>query len=408
MKDQVLTRPHEDIVRELDALCQRRAAVYPVRDAVHAELSARLVDYCHWLQERQPDDWLPDPERVERAEALTSLLVGGFFKSGTTLVLNLLDGHPTISALPGDAKLLRFADQTAPLPPAGRDQALREHWIHKLVNPTGLPPFWLFGRDEAPYLAFLNYLDYWLGKDGHPQRRLLGAVAYAFHSANPIRPPRARYWVDKTPTQEHDADRWLSLYPGARFIHVIRNPLAALAAMKTMAVARGQPFSMADHADQMHASMQLGLSHRERLGESRYVIVRYEDILADPPAAMRAVADRLDIAYDDALVEPTVNGMPGTPNSAYRDSRRQGQIQTRSLERWRERLTPSEVALIVDALYDAAEAYGYDWRALRPGGFTRTRARVARSLAANVFHPLSRFTARVRQAVSRRLSRRSR
>lgn len=404
MSDRVLTNTHQDIVRELDDLCRRRAEAFPVHGEIHAALSARLVDYCHWLQSRQPGQWQPDPVHIEHAERLTPLLIGGFYKSGTTFVLNLLDGHPALSALPGDAKLLHFAEYIAHLPPAEQDQALREKWIHTLVNPTGLPPFWLFGQDEAPYIAFLGYLDYWLGKDDHSVRRVLDAVARAFASANPARSPEARYWVDKTPTQEFSVDYWLSLYPEVRFIHVVRNPLATLAAMKTMAGRRGRPFAMVYMISQLRVSMLHGLAHRDRLGEARYILVRYEDILSAPPETMQALANRLGIAYDDMLIQPTINGMPSTPNSAYPENRLQGQIQTRSLDRWREQLTPNEIAQIVDALYDEATAYGYDWDDLRPRGLRRIRLRTSRLLAGNVFHPLSRFVRRAGQAIAYRLS----
>jgi hypothetical protein len=127
--------------------------------------------------------------------------------------------------------------------------------------------------------------------------------------------------------------------------------------------------------------MRIGLDNLERFGEDRYIIIRYEDILADPSGSMRALAERLGIAYDRVLIEPTINGIPSTPNSAYRQSRLlRGQIHTQSLEQWRKRLAPGESAEIVERLCDEASAYGYDWRDLRPRNILSARlGRILRS-----------------------------
>jgi len=57
----------EDFARELDALCQQRAAVYPVRDRSYAALSARLVEFCRWLERSRPEGWEPNATLVQRA-----------------------------------------------------------------------------------------------------------------------------------------------------------------------------------------------------------------------------------------------------------------------------------------------------------------------------------------------------
>jgi hypothetical protein len=393
----------EDFAGDLDALCQQRAAVYPARDRSYAALSARLVEFCRWLERSRPQGWEPDAALVRRAEALAPLFVGGYYKSGTTLVSNLLDGHPHLSALPGDAKLLRFARQVSDLPEAARASAVRERFTHELVNPTGLPPFWVFGRDASPYLSFLSYVDYWL-RSGEPGlRRSMDAVARAYYAANPRRSPEARCWVDKTPFQELDHAELIALYPEMRFLHVIRSPLAVLAAMKRMAEEQGERFRLAQHVEQLKQSLQCGLSHLGNGQPSGYGVVRYEDILSDPPLTMRRLAARLDIPYADTLVEPTLNGVPSTANSAYASNRLQGTIQAQSLDRWRQHLTPHEIGFIVEALGEEASACGYEWGALRPSSLRRAELRLRRTLAAGVADPAARLVSRIARSLRRRV-----
>jgi len=117
------------------------------------------------------------------------------------------------------------------------------------------------------------------------------------------------------------------------------------------------------------SSLQQGLRHATK---SNYLIIRYEDVLAAPTHTMTDISSWLNISYHDALAQPSVNGLPSTPNSAYKENRIQGEIQHRSLDKWRQILTSREVAHITTALYPEATAYGYDWRAEYPDLLTRT------------------------------------
>ena len=365
---------------EIDALCQQRVADYPARREAYHQLNNKLADFCHWLQAQQTTNWQPAPKRVQIANELTPIFIGGYHKSGTTFVRDLLDGHSALSILPGDARLLRTLHQIHHLPLTERRQRVRELWVHRLVNPTGLPPFWLFGRKATPYLELLNYLDYWFEQESDPERGMITPIARAFFCANPTQLLQARYWVDKTPLQELEIETLLRLYPQAKFVHVVRNPLASLAARKTMADKREHHFTLITQLPDFRQSLQQGLRYQAQLGLSQYVVVRYEDILREPTAVMQCVVQQLGLSYEEILTQPTINGSPSTPNSAYQENRVQGTIHKQSLDRWRTILSPIEVAHIVDALKSEATAYAYDWQGLAPTGLKRSGLRTVRSL----------------------------
>lgn len=393
-------------LREIDALIEHRIAVYPVRDEGYVALNNKIRELCGWLGSQQAVGWQPDQDEVAHAEALKPLFVGGFYKSGTTFILNLLDAHPRLSALPGDARLLEWSERMLPLPEAQRAQETRQRWIQVLVTPMGLPPNWLFGREPGPYIEFLNYLDYWMGK-GTPadHRTVMQAIARAYYAANPQRSDQARYWVDKTPFQELRVAELQRLYPEMHFLHVVRNPLAILAAMKTIATDRSERFRMVHQAGLLRQSLHEGLQHHAALGEDQYRLLRYEDTLSDPAGTMAAIAAWLGIPDDDSLIQPTINGLPSTPNSAYKENRLQGQIQTKSAEKWRQHLTPGEVWMIVDLIGPEAAACGYDWGDLRPTPLQRFQARVGRLFTNRIGDPVARLGARIVQAARRRLVR---
>jgi hypothetical protein len=291
-------------------------------------------------------------------ESLQPIFVGGYRKSGTTLFLNSLDGHPAISVMPaGDARLLDFARKVIDEPDALFRQ--QKKWLHITIVGSGLPPYWLFGETPAPYFDLLAYIRSWLDKVEHPLRRHIEGIAKAYACANPNRLPGCRYWLDKTPLQELDLDHLLELYPDLKFIHVVRNPLATLAAVERINTDREWGFSLSRDTAELRTSMRKGLENAARLGIERYRFVRYEDFVRQPERVMRDMAAWLNIPYQESLLQPTVNGIPSISNSAFKENRLEGKIHARSLERWREALSPFEIKHIQQTLYDEARAYGY-------------------------------------------------
>ncbi|MCA9930228.1 MAG: sulfotransferase [Anaerolineales bacterium] len=357
----LLNQSFSDLVTEINRLCTLRAADYPARKQAYHDLYAKVQLLAHRLRQEMSPDWQPDANTIAQAKAMTPIFIGGYYKSGTTFVRDLLDHHDQMSVLPGDAKLLFNHRKIELLAEKERLAHLQESWIHRLVNPTGLPPFWLFGQEAAPYRNFLHYLAYWFTQFDTPLLQDITAPALAYFCANPIHSRQPRYWIDKTPMQEMDVDLLYQQYPEARFIHVVRNPLASLAARKKMTLQKNGRFNFVGLLPEFHASLTQGLQLKQSLKE-RYFIIRYEDILTDPSGSMKNIVAKLNIPFDKSLLSPTVNGIATTPNSAYQNLRQQGKIITGSPDRWRAVLTQKEVLHTVDMLGSLAAAYGYDWQ----------------------------------------------
>jgi hypothetical protein len=163
----------------------------------------------------------PAAELEQRAERPVFVL--GYYSSGTSLLLNLLDGHPELLAVPTES---RHFTSSAP-----RDlQALHAHWIRNTISPYGVPPRWLLGTpsdERDPYdhfgRCFASHARERSGRD------LLAAVAQPLavttHSA-------ARLWVEKTPTNEFHVDAIITAYPGARFVHSVRDPRSTIGSIR--------------------------------------------------------------------------------------------------------------------------------------------------------------------------------
>jgi len=343
----------------LDTLLGERDRQFPRRDPANT-LAVReaIATWAAAARGMPRAPWTLDPaleaEALGLAEA--AVFVGGAMKSGTTLLLGLLDGHPELTALPGDSHMLTMLARERGEP---GDVEAAAHWMTVLVNPYGQRPFWFLGEGPEPYRDFLHALDHWrrvLPADG--RRAFLSAVL-ALHCVNPRRARRPRAWVEKTPGNEARVEALLALFPRARFLHVVREPRANLASIKQLVRYRGWRWRAPMAIWRLRRSLAAAHANRRRLAPDRYHVVRYEDLVTDPRGVMAGVAAFLGVGWDDCLLTATSNGVPLTSNSMYEDRRVSGAVLGAVDERWRRELSVAEQALAALLLRSAGRGHGY-------------------------------------------------
>jgi omega-hydroxy-beta-dihydromenaquinone-9 sulfotransferase len=107
-------------------------------------------------------------------------------------------------------------------------------------------------------------------------------------------------WVEKTPFNLLSLDFLWELYPAARIIHVIRDPVAVVASHLRQTWAPGSLDAVVNWVEPVYRRW---LAQRPRLlADQRYVEVRLEDAAADWPAVRPAVLARLGLPDDDHLL----------------------------------------------------------------------------------------------------------
>jgi len=346
--------------RRIEELLAIRARDHPRRvEPAWSELLSAVDRFAARLRE--------DAEPVEGtlpAFYERPVFVVGHRKTGTTLLQELLDGHPQLAVLPGESNHFHtFLPQVAHSPDLASEA--QRWWLLRLVSPSGIPPFWALGPPPAtgadPYLAFTARLTGLVA--ANPGRDPLGMAAAA------LSPAERLAWVEKTPGHEHRLDEILAVYPQARFLHVVRDPRSVAAAIVRLDVATDRPTDLVD----VGLTIRRSLEAADRNRAERYVVVRYEDLVADPEAVMRGVAEFAGIDWSESLLTPTVGGVEATSNSAWSARRVTGTIEGERLDLWREELDESAAALISAATRGPARRHGYELP--RPG--TRQLAEVA-------------------------------
>ena len=121
--------------------------------------------------------------------------------------------------------------------------------------------------------------------------------------------PGSRYLVEKTPQHGHVMAAIAELFPGAAFVHVIRDGRDA--AVSNWAAAEKWPGRGIRRRDvEEYASSWAGgitaFRRQAEQGDLRYMEVRYEDLRSVPLKACRELFDFCRIPVDDAQLEAIV------------------------------------------------------------------------------------------------------
>lgn len=116
---------------------------------------------------------------------------------------------------------------------------------------------------------------------------------------------REELYVGYSPIVAVDADKILADLPEAHVLHVVRNPWSAYADTKKRPV----PLSLEHYALGWALNQYFALLFREKF-PGRMHVLRIEDVLADPHAALGALCVELGLEPSETLRRPSWNGEP--------------------------------------------------------------------------------------------------
>lgn len=303
------------------------------------------------------------------------VFIVGNVKSGTSLLQSLLDGHPELFVLPVELKFFRYTGLPY-LSPSNRPLGRVDRWRSPLPAPGPRSP-----DDVLDDLLATGDLHRFLETGTIPRNLDLRSVAFggdrfvsALRSRNfaslrelyvgivecfreSLRVPAARgasRFVEKTPRQEEFAGELHRWFPGARFVHVLRNPYA-----NVHAELLGGRFQR-ERRHRVYRPLAKSLYQMERNARSLpgYRIVRYEDVVLRPDETLRSLARDLEIAFVDSMLEPTFLGIPWPGNSRSTGGDFRG-IDPRPARAFVGEIDPVDVALVNRYFRPTLEKHGY-------------------------------------------------
>lgn len=288
----------------------------------------------------------------------------GCGRSGTTLFRNIFDSHP-------DLAMTHEAHFIAPM------GARRERY----TNREG-------GLDIDVFVADLfadsNFRRQGL-EEGLVRRSLEEANAPGFAEA--VRVVFGLYaaaqgkplYGDKTPGSVTHIELLGSLFPEARFVHIIRDGRAV--ALSYLERPEWGPKTMAEAAQHWKSRVTRGRRGGEALGRSRYREVKYEDMVADPERVTRELCEFLGLGYAPDMLDYHRRGAEFIAETKDPEAfKNLAKPVTKDLRDWRDQMSAADAALFEAIAGDLLVDLGYEVQ--DSGNTVRARTQALVSAAA--------------------------
>lgn len=316
------------------------------------------------------------------------VFICGHPKAGTSLITALLDGHPEVLVYPEETLFFRrFLPAIKGKPIDEAIEIANRLLIHIFEWNLENPPEHQRDYPDRDYSDFdvsriREEFKSFLTSRKLEEKNYLFAALYAYGIVSNRANPNTRCWVEKTPYNEFYTKQIFDWWPAAKCIHIVRDPRDNF-----LSYQRKQP----DWTAEMFAwnwtrSIKAGLENRDIFGSSRYLIIRFEDLLNDAIAVTRQVATFIGISWEESLLRPTRAGDSWGGNSMF-DQKFQ-QISNAPVGRWEERIKSEDLAVLQSIARYEMEAMNYplvDMSGLHLDLLTRLKI-FREALAARVKH----------------------
>jgi hypothetical protein len=255
--------------------------------------------------ESQFEAWIDSLRLIKRYQ---KLFITSCAKSGTTWLVKSLNGHSQIVA-EGEG---RFAWRLYSL----LDQASNQ-----------------FNQDQRSVggspLGVINGADYYT-----MIRSMTDNVFLRYLGSSGKSPENVRVIADKTPQHIFCADTLRAIYPGCRFINIVRDPRdAATSALFHLAKTDPQPrdqYIESFITRSWRGSVEAALKVERAMGPAAFMNVRYEDLHQDASAVMRKCLSFLGV---DASPQALENCRDAGSFERLSGGRRRGQADPNSFYR---------------------------------------------------------------------------
>lgn len=274
-------------------------------------------------------------------ESTTSpFFVIGSGRCGTSLLGRMLHCHPRL-AVPFETVIIHtFWNMQAVYEPL-TDSANRERLVADIL---AYPPV----QDVRPQISMSEALAEITKYD-------MGGVMDGMLTAWAKSQGKCR-WGETTPSNALHFGTLNSWFPSAKLVHLIRDGRDVA---RSFVAARVGPKTLFAAAKRWEYFVHLCRGIGASLPPERYLELRYEALLDDPERVMRQVSAFLEETYDDAMlrfVEQPV--YYPTDDTNMRNLNRE--LITTNKYKWREAMTPSQIAMVEAAVGPSLRDFGYE------------------------------------------------
>lgn len=262
----------------------------------------------------------------QRTDVQPPFFLVGAERSGTTLLRLMLDHHPCIRCGYESEFLVDRLDRARRLSGEKLAHVWDGDYTFEGYRHAGLP--------APPHVQSYDELVAWFFRAMHEQsgKSTVGVTVHLHPQHLP------------------------EIAPAARYIHLIRDGRPVAASVVQMGWA-GNAYHGALY---WKRTMTRVLALREQIRDGRWLDVRYEDLLADPPAVLQRICAHLNTTYDDNMLSYAKTTTYDAPEPG-------------NAQRWRTKMSPREIWEAEMAAGDILDALGFERRfpPVQPGAVER-------------------------------------
>lgn len=265
--------------------------------------------------------------------------VVGASRSGTTMFRLMLNAHSRLDVPPETWFVIDLMNRFTPtqrLEPSDVSDALDVILGHWRWREWGVPDDRL--RNVASALQ-------------QPTLAELLDAMYRLHD-----PGKAR-WGEKTPGYLTEITRLSRVFPDGKFIHVIREGRDVLVSLRKTGWHGDVSWAIAGYwADALREGRRQG----KGLGDSRYLEIRYRDLVLETEPTLRLVCEFLGERFEEPMLRFYEFAAPQLPIAGRAfHSKTLRPPQASDLDRWRRELTRLQILLFEARAFETMRDFGF-------------------------------------------------
>tara|TARA_Y100000816_G_scaffold258810_1_gene213947 strand:- start:51 stop:1085 length:1035 start_codon:yes stop_codon:yes gene_type:complete len=253
------------------------------------------------------------------------LLITGVYRSGTTLVSDILRKHPDLDITYDSINYFRFIIK----------KNISSENYKEIVNSIShrMKDRYSISLDSK---KIINRIEQYPTEINH-------ANIYSFIMHDLFNYSNKR-WGEKSVLEWTSIPKFLDMYDDSQVIHIIRDPRDVLASRKFMTIAPGKQY-LDTIFNCMH-SMQHALHYIDSLPKNRYLLIQYEELILQKKEVAQKIFNFLDEKfYDNLILNENLTDNKGdilsiNTHSSYSDSN-----LNNLTGRWREKLDDEDIIL---------------------------------------------------------------
>jgi LPS sulfotransferase NodH len=271
----------------------------------------------------------------------------GVGRSGTTLLMSMLNAHPQIIVPP------------------------EFEYVHRIL---GSNVFRTKSIDELFQILFTDelFLRLDISKSELAEPFVQKGISYS-----PVRVYEHMLWIcarraekivvgDKDPRAIDELPIIKSLFPKTRILHIVRDPRDVFLSRTKAEWTRSRPdfMNILAYVNQYSKAKQWG----KQLFGNAYMEFRYEDLIAEPEVTLSRVCTFLDVPYDShVLAFQGSSGKLVSKSETQWHGNLSKPLMSNNLNKWQRDLTRGQLLLVEASCDHAMSTHGYELSGIQPG-----------------------------------------